>query len=223
MKKDLYNNKNTDLDMIKIDRNKYMYIEAEILEKCKKIVCNYKSRKNKISDIDIDIDLEENNIYNLPNILVFKSKEETIDFENIFSSVKILISDYNTIGYNKWLDIPENIEYIIVEGKIYRNNKKNKLEMAYFMKTIEIINYIEEVIIPEDKINEETYNKNTVIDVIIDEIWKVSESNYKLKDKLEELFMIIIERIDKEKLNKKYENNYTILNYIDNETIIIRL
>jgi len=200
-----------------ISKNRYIYIENEnVIKICKKMILNYDNKRERISDIDVESEKR-------PNILVYKSSEERIDYENIYKSVRILVSDYSSIGYKNYENIPENIEYIIVDGEEYRNDKRNKLELRYFMNTKEIIEYIEEKIIREDKIDEETSRGESIIDIIIFEIFKISELNYKIKENIERIFIEIIEKVDKRLLNKIYEHNYTILNYIENEMIILRL
>ena len=73
-----------------------------------------------------DIDIIEDN----PNIII--AYGENVDYYNIYSSVKILITDEKAFMKNNGM-IPENIEKIIVHGEMYENNRidKNKLRNTF--------------------------------------------------------------------------------------------
>ena len=96
-----------------------------------------------ISDIiKIKVEIDENNkliedldiIQDNPNIIIAYS--ENVNYYNIFSSVKILITDEIAFMKNEGM-IPDYIENIIVNGEIYENNK---LDINKLKNTFEIIN-----------------------------------------------------------------------------------
>ena len=63
-----------------------------------------------------DIEIKEDE----PNIIIAYGQK--VRYENIYSSVKILITDKKAIKNNDY--IPKHIETIIIYGYIYGNNKR---------------------------------------------------------------------------------------------------
>jgi hypothetical protein len=194
-----------------IEGDKYLYIEdIEDIEKIEKIaktiIISYKDdyKIKKVEDIDID----ENN--EMPNILVYKNDIIRINFENILSSVKIIIIKYfDMVDMKNYENIPENIEYIIINGEEFKNYETS-------------IDYIINVLEPEDKLNIENSRGWTVIDQIIKElsICYSNEEYYEMGEELEEYLMKIIDKIEKEKLMKKYNEDQNILRFLRNKNLI---
>ena len=103
-----------------ITNNQYMKTD-KTLEELKEIYI-----KSDENDKELD-DLEFNEI---PNVLFYKEKSENGYkkglMENIFSSVKILVTDFWTLK-DYFMEIPDFIEYIVGNNKIYKNNR-NKID-----------------------------------------------------------------------------------------------
>ncbi len=93
----------------------YQYIKLnEPLEEISKIKVNDMTIFRYIQDIEIN---EE------PNILIYcyNKKIKRIDMENIYSGIRILITNYELMR-DIYRNIPYHIEYVIVDNKIYKNN-----------------------------------------------------------------------------------------------------
>jgi len=85
-------------------------LPIEEIDKIKVIDNDYKS----IEDIDVG------NI--IPNVLVyFNNKDNKPNYNNIFPSVKILITNYNGLRNGLWKEIPEYIKYIVYNDLTYNN------------------------------------------------------------------------------------------------------
>lgn len=148
------------------DENQYLRFDEsidEIIGKMLKVYYPYYFRKSScISDLDFS-GIEE------PNVLICS---DVSDFENIYYTVKIIITN-GRILKDKWYEIPETVEYMIMIGndsndnKIFRNNK-NKFDYLEILfqccstepeKSIEIINQL----IEEGIRNEENIVGKTVL------------------------------------------------------------
>ena len=117
---------------MKLKNNKYYRLDISIEELAK---CKIRININKLSKNIEDIELIEGEE---PNILIYmttaaypeyygeeereRERERKVDFTNIYPSVKILITTAKEIR-NRYMEIPEYIETIIVGQKIYKNNK----------------------------------------------------------------------------------------------------
>jgi hypothetical protein len=55
-------------------------------------------------------------------MICYGNYETKIDYNNIYSTVRTIITNKEALQ-NKWKDIPEYIENVIVDGKIYKNDK----------------------------------------------------------------------------------------------------
>jgi len=118
-----------------IKGNQYIKIEDEI-KNIKNLEIEFDLKK--VSDLEIEGE---------PNILIYNGLgEDEIELSNIFYSVKILITTLETIYKNKYEYIPEFVEYIIIDKKIYKNDKNNKIELSRFMMLDRFSEFIEETI-----------------------------------------------------------------------------
>ncbi len=139
--------------MLNFTESQYVYME-DIENNYKKIKVNIK-KTIKIEEIVYENDKNNKN----PNIIVYGigEKDEEIELINIMSSVRWMITDYETmcryIKNNRVEDIPKNIENIVVynkteyfeEVKLYKNTGK-RIEYVDFMDKEEIDEMIEEMI-----------------------------------------------------------------------------
>jgi len=143
--------------------------------------------KNKLIE-DLEIGIEE------PNIIICYGGKE-MRYENIYYSVRIVITDYMTL-YERWREIPEFIEYIIVYGKIYKNNrdKFNFIEYNDAMRQEIILREM----IEEERINEINDEGNTVLMILC------------RKNKKEEIKKII-EKMDKKMIDNANNDKKTAL------------
>jgi len=106
------------------------YLKLEIgLEEISKIEIEIDERNREIIE-DLDI------IGDMPNIII--GYGEKVDYNNIFTSVKILITDQKAIKKNEY--IPEHIEDIIVYGYKYKNDRKDKERLKKGLENGEIVN-----------------------------------------------------------------------------------
>lgn len=108
---------------MRIINNRYETM-GKTLEELSKEYIMVDCKNRKLEDLDIGLEL--------PNVLYYIETEETgkVDFINIFSSVRVLVTDYWTLinNYNK---IPEYVEYIVGNNKIYRNNRDKRDFIEY--------------------------------------------------------------------------------------------
>jgi len=217
---------------MKITNNQYLKLEVS-LEEIAKIEIDIDMRINKnIEDIDIEIDNLE------PNIMICYINEENkeIDFNNIYPSVRTIIINYEGLD-GRWNIIPDYIENIIVDNRIYKNNR-NKFDFIEFNKRTERIRILTELI-EENKINEFNIVGESLLNWLCDDeqdeleykTLKVIEniSNYEIfnsynKRKETSLFCAcynekieiaerLIEKMDKEYINMSSKTNETALMY----------
>jgi len=168
------------------NNNQYVYLEMNIKEMIKWEV--------NFDDVELeDIEYKKN-----ANILIYNNiYGETKDFKNINKSVRILITDYETINYDKFYRIPEHIEYIIVDREIY--NKKDEFEMMYFMDKATLKEYIEENIEKDDMYDRISENNTTML-------------YYACLKKLDNVALRLIKKMDKKSINRCDKNGETVLN-----------
>jgi len=94
----------------------------------------------------------------IPNVLVFYEYDDNKPiYDNIFPSVKILITNFGGIKNGLWKEIPDYVEYIIYKNRIYKNNK-DKFDFIFF-EDEKIIHEL----IDEGKINKWNINDETVL------------------------------------------------------------
>jgi len=140
------------------NNKQYLKLDVSIEEIAKiKIKTNYIDRRG-IEDIEIG-DIK-------PNVLIYEVgifySSKKPNYENIFYSVKILITNSRGLEDGLWREIPDFVEYIIVNNEIFKNNR-NKFDFIVFEKEEREKEIIEELI-HEDRINEYRINGDTILD-----------------------------------------------------------
>ncbi len=107
-------------------KNQYLRFEGSIEEISKKLL-DVKYTSSPLRDYYIRIcDLDFSGIRE-PNVLLCQKVD---DFENIYGSVKIIITDAHSLIGGKWREIPETVEYVIIsciENLLLKNNR-NKFD-----------------------------------------------------------------------------------------------
>jgi len=170
--------------------NQYARIDLPI-EEISSIVCKYGGKRT--NEMIEDIELGET----MPNILIYNVYSiNKPNYNNIFPSVKILVTNEYGLKDGLWNNIPDHIEYIIVDGKIYKNNKDkfDFIEFENYEKKIEII--IE--LLMEGRINEKNINDKTLL-------------YYACRYSLNEISMRIINKMTSEALDIYDDGGFTAL------------
>ena len=226
---------------MELHNNRYykLDIELEELTKCK--IINESGYKGKHIE-DIDILVEE------PNILIYTSnirgydsdsdedlipeeKEiKTINFYNIYPSVRILVTTYLELTEERYKEIPDFIEYIIIGKYIYRNTR-NKFDFILFYEERDAKRYLYEMI-EDRRFNEINSSQESLlylccyykipeiidyIDEFTDEIINLQskDNSYCLhecaKNKLYDLFLLLLPRSNDDIINDYNENKYSCL------------
>jgi ankyrin repeat protein len=109
----------------------------------------------KITDLDIPTDDDE-------YVLVFTSDTDDSDeYINIYPTVRIIITERACMNNDKYKKLPINIDLIIINGRRY--NCKDEFEMMDFMSESTFVEYVDSVIIPNEKYNEYNIHKETAI------------------------------------------------------------
>ena len=185
------------------------YIRLDIpLDEIAKIEIKTDDNNKMISDLEIKEDE--------PNIIIAFGINKKIDYCNIYSSVRVLITD-STL-YGKIEEIPEFIEVIIVDNLVYYNRNETDSDKEFdllllFGDNKDIFEMIVERLIEKGKIN--SYNKvgNTIL-------------NYLILNRKKEKALELIERMKIENINKVNEYRKTSLIYAcitDMETVALKL
>ena len=188
----------------------YVNIDLPIEEIAKIKVCDLILRKGKsklyydrirykaIEDIEIKDIMPNVLIYELDYEVYYSHREIKPDYDNIFGTVKILITNRSGIKDRLWREIPDFIEYIIVEGRIYKNSKDK----------FDFINFELKLIKHDIKLNrDEIYRCNNYNKFIREEFDRL------LKMKKEKL-KVINELIEEERINEWNIFGETVLYYI---------
>jgi hypothetical protein len=171
------------------------YIRLDIpLEEIAKIEIKTDKKNKMISELEIKEDDS--------NIIIANGINKKIDYSNIYSSVRILITDERTL-IGKIEEIPDFIEVVIVNNKIYYDRNETdsdkEFDLLLFEDNKDIFEMKVERLTERGKIN--SYNKvgNTIL-------------NYLIWNKKEEKALELIERMEIESINKvnKYEDTALI-------------
>jgi len=174
--------------------NQYLRLDIAIEEIAK---LEIKTDKNNKMISDIDIKEYE------PNIIIAFGINKKIDYYNIFSSVRILITDVDTLN-GKIEEIPDFIEVIIAYKLIYYNKNDVKSDKDFDLLDFENQNEIFEMkverLIGRGKIN----SYNNVGDTIL---------NYLITNKKEKKAIELIDKMEIESINKVNKYGYTVLMY----------
>ena len=187
--------------------NQYIRLDKPI-EEIAKIEIKTDKKNKMISDLEIKK-------YN-PYIVIAYGINNRIDYCNIYSSVRILITDLETLK-GRIEEIPEFIEVIIMNNKIYydRNEKESdkEFDLLYFENDKDRFEMKVERLIERGKIN----SSNKIGDTIL---------NYLIMNKKEEKALELIERMEIESINKVNEYKSTALVYAcckNIETVALKL
>ena len=94
-------------------------------------------------------------------MLIYKNERgDGEEFVNIYRTVEIMITTEETIYNDKYKKLPDNIEYVIVENKIYR--VKDEFNMIMFMSWRKKEEYIRRMI-EEGRVNENNDKGETAL------------------------------------------------------------
>ncbi len=148
-----------------MNRNQYIKIDKSIEEICKMEI--------DFDDYDSNDRIEDLEIVEGCNVLIYKSINREEDYENIYRGIKIMITTINMVYGDRYRKLPRTIEYIVINKKIYRNDEYDMMEYMTY-ETFERYVY-------EDAIREKIYedeemriaingciigNERAVIDII---------------------------------------------------------
>jgi len=196
-------------------QNEYLRMENTVEEISRMKIRITSSPIEKLKKIeDIEINVEE------PNILICEGDENTImRYENIYPSVRIIITDVESLRFGGWKEIPEYVEYILINNilvfedlKIYRNNR-NKIDYIEIENEGRTINNLIDDIISEGRINEENNIGKTVIDYMMIEL-RYKEILEMLKEgKIEDRIINNSKKSLLSKLSERYPVYFITKNY----------
>jgi len=194
--------------------NQYITLNLSPLEISKLYIDIHKNFEKEIENIIIPEDF--------PNVFISCNYQNIPDFNNIFSSVRILITNNISLYTNdKWLNIPDFIEYIIVKEfntQIFKNNK-NKFDFidiilqkfsSYYndqqiIKENLLLDFVNEKILLEN-INIRNIQNLSLLDLLIIH----SNKNYN-NPEIIKIFKFLLENINTEIINQVDNNKNTIL------------
>lgn len=172
--------------------NQYIKIKETIEEignKEYKFTYNYNDKIPNIEDLEL---IEE------PNIILYMNRTDGSEFINIYRSVRIMITTYWTL-YDKFDNLPENIETIIIIDESGYNKKNIILEnkeinMMFLMSNTVLINFIKKMI-QEEKYDVYNDKDETLL------FWLCRRN-------ITENTMELIEKMSEEMINKLNKDDY---------------
>ncbi len=167
--------------------NQYIKLEQNI-EDIAKIQVKITVSNKAVEEIDI----KEKE----PNVMICYGNDKIkIEYNNIYTSVRTIITNKEAIN-NKWNEIPEYIENVIIENRIYKNNK-DKFDYIKFNDNEKIKEIIDELI--ENEKFERTNNivDESIFDYVIDykycDIDTIKKMNKKLINKVDKNGLSLLE------------------------------
>ena len=144
---------------------------------------------DKVEDLEIDGE---------PNVLIYRNDYgEGDEFINIYRSVRIMMTTRYTINEDKYKKLPENVDYVIVENRIYEVKDEN--DMINFMTSLRAEEYIRNMM--EGEIDNEINRKGETL------LMKACEW------KKEELVRELMGRMSEESINRMNKYGETALFY----------
>jgi len=139
-----------------IYENKYLYWES--VHEINRTLFRVDNGK-KIEDLELNLDggIE-------PNVIIcFSGRNRVeIDFNNIYSSVRTIITNKENVIGDKYLEIPEYIENIVVDHRIYKNTR-SRIEFIELMDEKEIKNLIKELVESGNINLKNSFNENLLM------------------------------------------------------------
>jgi len=173
--------------------NQYIRLDKPVEEIAKIEIKTDKYNNKLIEEIEIN-DYE-------PNIIIAFGINGKIDYCNIYSSVRILITDYKTLE-GKIEEIPEFIEVIIEDNLIWYNknnmNSDKDFDLLIFENDKDRFEMKVERLIERGKINSCNNVANTIL-------------NYLICNEKEERVIELIDKMEIESINKVNKNGNTAL------------
>jgi ankyrin repeat protein len=173
---------------VNYNRNQYVKIDKPVEEIVKIEIYFY----GDYDDYDMIEDLE---LEGDENVIIYKNKGNGDEFINIFCKARMMITTEDTINEDKYKKLPENVEYVIVNNKIYEI--KDEFEMMKFMSEERFMEYIGEME-RHGKINENNKKGETIL------YWACSNN-------MERVAMELIPKMSEEAINKWNEDGETAL------------
>jgi ankyrin repeat protein len=208
---------------MKIVDNQYIRLDMS-LEEMAKIEIEFEDINKGLEDINIYDDKGE------PNVVVYYEFDERGDLNNIYTGIKTMITNMAAI-VDRWDNIPEYIENIIVYGRVYKNTK-DKFDFLEFNSEERQREIIDELV-RENRINECNIIGDTVLWwvcrkslltkalYIINNLTNKEIVNYSYENetalywachrKLEPVALILIDMMSDEAINKWNDNDMTVL------------
>ncbi len=174
---------------VNYNRNQYIRIDKSVEEMAKIDIYfdDYEYEdEERIEDLELKGD---------ENVIIYKYNKYS-DLINIYGGIRIMITDKEMLREDRYKELPENIEYVIVKKKVYEVRKEE--EMMRFMSNRRIKEYVEEMI-RNGRQNMINKKGETVL------YWLC-------KKEMEEEAIELISKMDEEIINGSDRKGRTILN-----------
>ncbi len=118
-----------------MSQNKYLRTE-QTLKELSRMLLSIRREVVKIEDLEIEGE---------PNVLIYvNSRSDGEEFVNIYGSVRIMVTKFETIDKDRYKKLPEHIEYVISDGVVFE--VRNEMEMMRFMSNKSKAEYVREKI-----------------------------------------------------------------------------